>query len=269
MNYVTSTESLKAVADAIRAKSGGTDPLTFPQGFVDGIGGIKPQLTPIAIRPDAELIATYSYDKMLVADEGIEIPEYSTTATTLKASVNLTPTQTLDYDDYDYYVAERFLTIPTYSISTVGKGREEYQLSSYIYEIANIPGSSFKALINGKLLTSRTVAACPCSLIRMLYWSSASAISLYTATTYGLSQVTSAPTISSGVMTLKSPAVNIRGNSTYLASTYYNAIEDVRLQYVIDVYRAPKRNLNVNGWGVADQAQHISECIDGVNNKLT
>ena len=40
MDYLVQDTSLTAVADAIRAKAGGSDPLTFPAGMVDAIAGI-------------------------------------------------------------------------------------------------------------------------------------------------------------------------------------------------------------------------------------
>ena len=39
-HYLAQTSSLKAVADAIRAKTGGTDPLMFPDGMTEAIAGI-------------------------------------------------------------------------------------------------------------------------------------------------------------------------------------------------------------------------------------
>jgi hypothetical protein len=39
--YSVKSESLTAVADAIRAKTGGTDLLAFPDGMVEAIGGIS------------------------------------------------------------------------------------------------------------------------------------------------------------------------------------------------------------------------------------
>lgn len=40
-NYLTTDTDLAAVADAIRAKGGTNDPLSFPQGFVDAIDAIE------------------------------------------------------------------------------------------------------------------------------------------------------------------------------------------------------------------------------------
>ena len=56
------------------------------------------------IRPDAELINTWSYDKLWVEDDLGTIPAYTTTSTTLQASVELTPTVSLELDDYRYFI---------------------------------------------------------------------------------------------------------------------------------------------------------------------
>ena len=266
---------ISSVATAIRNRGGTTASLTFPSGFVTAVEAIpvsspNPILTPYTMRPDVELVQTYTYDKMLVEDEKIAIPAYTTSATTVKAAAALTPTVSLTYADYYYYVAERFLTIPVYNVTSKAKGREEYHFSSYLYEIVDVVGSSYKALVDGKIYTSRTVASAGQSLIRQLYWSSGTAVAMYTATSYGVAQVASAPSISSGVMTINAPSLAMRGSSTYFSSTYWNAMTDVRLQYVINVYRAPKATtLNLAGWGVSQQAAHIATCIDGTTNKLT
>lgn len=40
MDYLTTDAELKAVADAIRAKTGGSSPITYPDGFTSEIGKI-------------------------------------------------------------------------------------------------------------------------------------------------------------------------------------------------------------------------------------
>ena len=233
--YTVDDTSLTSVADAIREKGGTSSPLAFPQGFVDAIGDIQTgvvTLKPYALRPDAELIETYSDDQWLVEDAGIELPAYSTTAKTLKASASLTPTITMNYTAYDYYVVERTLAIPAYSADTKAKGRNEFFASGYLYEVIDIPANSFVA-DSGKAITSRTVAMAGQGLVRMLYWSSSTAIALYTATTYGIAMGVTAPTIASGVLTIKSPTWLIRGNTTYLTSAMWALLTDIRFQHVM------------------------------------
>ena len=40
-SYIVQDASLAAVADAIRAKAGGTEKLVFPAGFVEAVDGIE------------------------------------------------------------------------------------------------------------------------------------------------------------------------------------------------------------------------------------
>lgn len=266
---------LASVAAAIRLRDGTTGSLAFPSGFVTAIADIPVSspsaiLTPYTMRPDVELVQTYTYDKLFVADEEGTIPAYTTTATTIKAAAAFSPTITLTYADYYYYVTERFLTIPIYNTSTKAVGREEYQLSAYLYEIVDVDGSSYRALVDDKLYTTRQVATAGQSFIRQLYWSSASALGMYTATSYGVAQVVSAPSVSSGKLTINAPSLQMRGHKTYFTSTYWGALTDIRLQYVINVYRSPKASThNLAGWGLSQQGAHIATCIDGTTNKLT
>lgn len=222
------------------------------------------------MRPDAELVERYTFDQYVNADLEIEIPAYSTTAKTLITGAALTPTVSLDYANYNYYVLERFLTIPEYSVTSKAKGRVEYHTASYLYEIAEIPASTFRAILNDTKYTSRTIStAAAGAMYRLIYWSSSTAITAYSTAAYGAYQAVVAPTISSGVLTINSPNMGVRGHTTYFTSTYYNALTDIRVQYVIEVWRAPKGNLNLDGWGLAQQLEHVASCVDAVNNKLT
>lgn len=233
-------------------------------------GGGTANLVPYAIRPDAELIQTYTYDKYAEADEGWTIPAYSTSAQTLKAAANLSPTVSVDLTNYRYYVVERFLSIPEYSVGTKAKGRAEYTFCSYMYEIARVAANEIATLVDPtKKITSVQNLVATNSLFRMLYWSSASAIALYSSNGYGVYQTPSAPSVSGSTMTLKAPAYALRGSTTYFTSTYMNALTDIRYQYVIEVYRAPLDNLNIDGWGQEQTIQHLIDCINRDDHTLT
>ena len=227
-----------------------------------------------ALRPDAELVQSYTYDKKLHADEGITIPSYTTTSTTLIAAKSLTPTITCDFTTYDYYVLIRMATIPTYSITTVGKGREEYALNGAMYEITRTPANTMHALVDTtKYYTSNAnIIYQAGNFVREVYYSSGTAITYYASAAYGYNQTVTAPAMNSGTgstLTLKSPAFIVRGNATYFVNTYMNAVSDVRYQYVIDVYRAPKANLNLDGWGLTQQWLKMNDDILNNNGKLT
>lgn len=231
---------------------------------------VSPTLVKYAIRPDAEIIKSFTYDKMLVAGEGLTLPTYTTTATTLKASASLAGTVSVDLVNYDYYIVERMSCIPTYSVTSVGKGRVEFWVGATLYELVSVPPNTFCSLINPSLkITSRTNACFPQTASRLLYYSSGTAITAYNSAGYGTYQTVTAPTISGSTMTVKSPAFGIRGHTTYFTSTYFNALTDVRYQYVIDVYRTKKDTLNLAGWGTLQNHLQTLDCTLSSTGKLS
>lgn len=228
-------------------------------------------LKPYAIRPDAELIQSYSYDQYAVADEGLTIPAYTTTAQSLKASWNLTPTISgINLTNYRYLIAERFLTIPEYNVTTKAKGRSEYQWCSYIYEYTHTNANAFATLVDPtKKITSASNLVATNTIYRELYWTSSSAITLYATNAYGVYQTPTSPSVSGSTMTIKSPVLGVRGHSTYFTSTFMNALTDIRYQFAIDVYRVPADGLNIVGWGQDQTLQHMVDCINTADHKLT
>lgn len=241
------------------------------QTLADGYGqGGAVTLVPYAVRPDAELIQTYTMDQKAVEDLGLTISAYTTTAQNLKTAANLSPTITVDLSAYRYFVAERFLTIPEYSVTTKGKGRQEYLFCSYMYELTRLAANELPTIIDStKKITSVQNLIATNTLYRLLYWSSSSAIALYATNQYGCYQTPSTPALSGSTLTIKSPVLGVRGHTTYFTSTYFNALTDIRYQYVIDVFRAPLDNLNIDGWGQDQTLQLFADCINSADHKLT
>lgn len=223
-----------------------------------------------ALRPDATLWKSWTYDKMMHADENITIPSYSTSPQTIKASAAL-ETVTLDRDNYYYYLVERMLTIPTYSVTTHNKGRCEYHVGAHIYEIVDVPASTIHALIDtSKYYTTRlSPVLTPNSFIREVYYSGTSTLATYSTQAYGVCQAVVAPSISSGSLTINSPTVTARGHTSYFTNTYFNAMTDIRVQYVIELYRAPKNSLNLEGWSNEQLLMQVINCAQSSTHKLT
>ena len=227
-------------------------------------------MKPTVIRPDAELVQTYTYDKKAVADLELTLPGYTTTATTLLASSNLSPTVSVDTTTHSFFVVERFLTIPEYSVTSKAKGRAEYTYCVYIYELARIPANTIKTIVDPtKMITSATNMISTLSSYRLLYWTSGTAISLYGSNGYGCYQTPTAPSLSGTTLTIKSPALALRGSTTYFTSTYMNALTDIRYQYIIDVYKAPKEAMSLDGWITNSLVNHIIDCANSTTHKLT
>lgn len=225
---------------------------------------------PFVIRPDAEFVQSFTYDKLIVEDEGVTLPGYVTSAKSLKASVNLSPTISFDANTFRYLVVEKSLSIPIYNTTAVGKGRVEYQWSCNIFEYARVLANTLVSLDgSNKKLTSAQNLWTTNQLYRMFYWSSTSAVGLVTTNAYGAYQTASAPTISGSSLTIKSPILYVRGSTSYFTSTYMNALTDIRFQYVIDVYRAPYEVPMVSGWEQEQILQHILNCVNSTDHKLT
>lgn len=222
-----------------------------------------------AIRPDAELLQTYSYDKYIVSDEEKTLPSYSTTAQTLLASSNLSPTITIDTSSYNYLTTIRGIAIPTYNRTTLGTGRQEYSLAFGMWEHVQTPANTFHAIVDtNKKYTSTDNYMATETVTRMGYFSSASSFKIQQAQ-YGAYLAFTAPSVSSTTLTIKSPALNMRGSSTYFSSTYWGYVTDVRYQWIINVWRAPKGNLNLDGWFGWQFQTHILDNLYSNTHTLT
>ena len=266
---IVNTRYLSDVADAIRLKNGLSDTYKVSE-MADAINEI-PILKRSVLRPDAELVASYSYDKYLLADEGIEPKAYTTTSTNLITSQNLTPQVTCDFTNYNYYILIRMATIPEYSITTINKGREEYALNSAMYEITEIPENDIISFIDSTkkvTIASRTIVSAGNSA-KEIYFSNATTLSINYSAAYGYNQTVTSPSFIGNYLTIKSPVFIVSGHTTYFTNTFMNAVTDVRYQYVIDVYRAKKGNLNLDGWGLGMQWLKMNEDIQTTNHKLT
>lgn len=220
------------------------------------------------VRADAELVQSYSYDKYINANEEITIPTYTTTDTTLKATESLTPTYTISYDDYDYTVLIRTLTIPEYSISTVAKGRVEYHYGSYKADLIRVDADVRTGILDPTKKVGRNASFFASTCSQLIYYSSGTAINVYNTAAYGCYQSFSAPSVSSSTLTVKSPVLKIRGHTTYLTQTYFDAITDIRYQWIAEIYRSPRTGDDADGWGTQSQLLKAINCAKSSTHKL-
>lgn len=239
-------EALSITQNGTYTASGGVDgysPVTV------NVSGGSPIMG--TLRPDSELVKRWSGDSLLVHDEGITIPSYSTSAVTLRATSTL-ETVNVDSQTYCYFVATRHITRPIYNTTATGKGRFEYYITSQIGECLYNVANELKAA-NGTSYGSSIAYYLVLAQSRGLYFSATSTVGQIT-TSYG-TYATTAHTYSGTTVTIKKPAVSIRGNSNYYSSTYWGYTTDVRNQYVIELWRAPKTP--IDGWGVGSQYHHV------------
>ena len=294
-DYIATDTDLTAVANAIRTKGGTSAALEWPSGFSSAIAAIPTGIAPTGtiqitsngthdvtdyataevavpltlgtIRPDAELVKTVTYDKKLLEDEVINAwPSYSTSAQTLVAAGDV-GTYTCDLDTYNYSVVLLMLVKPTYSNAANAKGRVEYWMGSYLYDLCDIPSGSFVAA-SGKEFAKRDATFSGNATGRLFYWTSGTAVNVYSTASVGTYMTATTPAISSNTLTLKSPAIVVKGSGTYFTSAYFSDVTDLRCQYILKVYRSKKGDMNLDGWMATMIANHIMDCINNNSGTL-
>lgn len=264
-NLVIAGNTYPDVPSIVVPKEGGGY-ATYSEG-----GGGTVELIPGVLRPDAEVCWSHSFDQHLVADVGFTWPAYSTTTVTAIPSEELV-TYTTDTEFYRYAILYRALCIPEYSITTKGKGRLEYTFGSNIYEGAKInrlyaiSDPSVSRSTTANTFTANTLTA----FSRTMYWTSSSTTTASTST-YGVRATAVGPTHGSdgSSITIKSPNVYVQGSSTYFASTYFNAVTDVRIQWIVEIYRVRWASMNIKGFNQTSQAMHIVDCVNSASHTLT
>ena len=222
------------------------------------------------LRKDAELVQSWTKDSLVVHDDSVTLPAYSTSTTAIVPQQALS-TVTLDLSTYSYFVIIRALTIPVYNTDTPAATRNEYALAAGAFELVHYPAGTFTSLVGSKSYATRSKTVVGSSDYRMLYWSSATAVSLLTSSTYGVKQVINAPQagVSNETIIPQTPTLNMRGSSTYLSSDVYSTITDIRMQYIIELYRSPNGGMNLDGFNWFTQTKHIDDCIDSASHTLT
>lgn len=231
-------------------------------------------LKPIILRPDAELVQSWTRDRRVVADDGVTLPSYTTTSKTLIASVGVNPPLGVEIDcsQYTYQALIRALAIPEYNITTTGKGRVEYGFMVFVMDITDINAGELRGILNNALsVNSRAVSIQMEKYQHLVYYSKATELScLNTGSVLrGIMQDVALPSVNTAQLHLAYPSLTIQGNATYLANTYYNALSDIRYQQIIELWRAPKGNLNVDGWGAWQNVRKIIECVNRNDHKLS
>jgi len=208
-----------------------------------GGGGGSPKK--FVMRPDAELVQTYSEDYLAVADKGKTLPSYSTSSQTIVASKTLSPNVTVDSTNYDYFVTMRGLSIPQYNTTTKQNGRCDYTVTSYVYEPVVVPANDIHTIDGTKSYNVKKTTIINHTAGRLLYWTSATAISTSNSTAYGAYVAGVAPTFGQ-TLTVKSPTCGIRGHTSYMTSDAWAMMTDIRYQWIIEVWKAP--STEVIGW---------------------
>lgn len=294
--------SLTSVANAIRQKGGTSAPLEFPTEFVSAIQAIPssqptgtksisitqngtttenvadyasaqitanvPQMQRIALRPDAELWKSWTYDKRIVADEGVTIPAYTTTNQVLITSRQIDEV-TADVEHYRYYVTARSLAIPEYNTPDTGRGRFEWSSMIASHGFVFTPMAELHPLIDGEYnIATNSAAVQGGASYRGLYFSSSTGLSVYATVSYGIWTSYAAPTYVGGKMRINSPSFTMRGQPNILDQPFWEALTDIRFQYVIELWRVPNESLGYRGWQEQQSVDKALDCLYSTDHKL-
>lgn len=223
------------------------------------------------IRPDAVLEQSWTYDKYIVADEHVTIPNYSTSEQMLKAASVLVTSKQLDNTQYDYIVIARGISTPVYSNSTIAAGRNVYSVFSYACEFLSVPSNVIN--VNGKSSDRYAGSSFTYSTAgATVYWTSATNVRVINGPNYAAHQNIAAPSYTSSTagtpsVTINSPSLRITGSS-YLNSTYWSYLTDIRFQYIVELWRVPRTN-NINGYTHTSQVIHTVQCAQSASGTLT
>lgn len=222
-------QSLSVTQNGTYTASGGVD--GYSPVTVNVSGG-----TPIlgALRPDATLVQRYTYDKLLVHDEGITLPSYTSTATNIKSTSEFTALS-VDLTSYRYIICHRMLCYPIYNTTAKGKGRDEYYIGTYVYEYLYVPQNT--TVGNGNINSEISISLSS-QRYQYFYWNSSTQYATANSQ-YGAYMMPVNATFSSSGITVRSPNFFLRGNNSYYSSTYWGYTTDIRGQYVIEVWKAP------------------------------
>lgn len=227
-----------------------------------------PQIQQIILRPDAELVQSWTYDKRIVADEGVTLPAYTTVNQTLKATEQLDEI-TADVDHYRYYVTARSLVIPEYNTTNTGRGRFEWSSMIASHGFVFTPMAELHPLIDGEYtIATNSAAVQGGASYRGLYFTSATGISIYATTTYGIWTSYAAPTYVIGKMRISSPSLTMRGQPNILDEPYWEALTDIRFQYIIEMWRVPIDSLGYSGWQEQQSIDKALDCLYSPSHKL-
>lgn len=238
------------------------------EGTASGGGG-GTNLKNYVIRPDAVLVQTWGYNTLAVQDAGITLPAYSTSAQTLKT--NASNTATLDRAAYTYFLVYRMLTIPIYNTTTKAAARFDYHAAIDVNEITRIAANTIQSVDGTKKFTSTLDrVSSTTSNGTSVYWSGSTTLKAAGPQTYGCYQTHSTPSASGNTLTIPMPTFYMRGSTTYLNSSNWGKITDIRYQCKVELYRAPlPSTLNTTGWTQYETLNHVLNDVKNNNGTLT
>ena len=231
---------LTSVANAIRTKSGTSDQLLFPSGFVSAVSDIPQMTGPLSfLGKDAELVLSDFYSKV----DTLNHTDYyswtpSTTAKVCVASSTLSDAKftATNVDQYSYYIVWEcgadlaYTGTPTQkALSMFARGLIIQNLVKRPSTFVNIQAVNADGTVNQALYTGNFLR---------YYGTTTGSITYTWAASYGFYFGATAPTISSTsavspTITPKTPTMSARCSTTYLSTTNAGLVDQANSKWWI------------------------------------
>ena len=94
-------------------------------------------------------------------------------------------------------------------------------------------------------------------------------MSIYNAGSYGATLSFAAPTLTATKITVSSPAIGVRGQTTYMKQSVYETITDIRYQYKIEIWRVPRPSMGLYGFYNTNIDAKLASDLAGSTHTIT
>ena len=221
----------------------------FGKGGGGGGGGESADIIVGALRPDAEKIWSTHYDRLIVRDEGVTKPTYSTSEQTLKTS-SIIESIDLDYENYFYNVFVKGIAIPVLDESTAPATRPVAWWGCYSQEIV----SHILDEGEGNIVIDRSFTSSYYRELAYMVSGQTKFVNNQAKAAYLSSQ---ALTGSGDRLSILNPALRVRGDTTYMNSASFTALIDIRYIYDIELWKVPANTKGAQGFVLSSMQNEL------------
>lgn len=211
---------LTSVANAIRAKSGGSSQLAFPAGFVSEIGNINHGALDW-MGDEVEHVQEFHRSKILLKDTSFPSWTPSKTASSIKATTSLSAIS-INLADYEYIVEWLWQMTAAYPAGQTMKVTPDRQIGAFYQSVHRRPGTLANFAAGN--YTYNYVTALNTSSGYLIYYNSSGTRTFTTGNSYGIycgSANATLSSTSSGTpnLTPKTPTISARCHDSYFSTT--------------------------------------------------
>jgi len=245
--YLTTGEDLTNIANAIRARTGESSSLIYPNGFITAIEG----LTKYDWKgKDAELVDTIYDDAIVLSNTDLSTWTPSSTVKTVFDGSSVSTNSVTVNSDYDYVV----VTDVCISLQYTGTAPNPHIVESYGSAFAYIGArpNTYSDYINNINSTHTYDSAVTHWLIIA---DNSAGNKIITANTYGVFIIANSPTVSKTnyptmSISTKLPNLRVGTSGSYMTSAAFDALDlsNSKMHIWIRVFRTAHDNLFNGAW---------------------